>query len=68
MGNHLGLIHFKIENGVLHAIQELHGIFPYELAQRDPNAIEDHQPFATHKARLDGDPTEKKPDLPGGST
>jgi hypothetical protein len=67
MGNNLGLIRFKIENGVLHAIQELHGIFPYELDRRDPNAIEDHQPFATHKVRLDGDPAEKKPDLLGAS-
>ena len=64
MGNNLGLIRFTLESGALHAIQELHGIFPYELDKRDPNAIEDHQPFATHKARLDGDPTENKPDLP----
>ena len=67
MGNNLGLIRFTIEGGALHAIQELHGIFPYELDKRDPNATEDHQPFATHKARLDGDPAEKKPDLPGAS-
>ena len=66
MGNNLGLIHFKIikdaqNQDVLHAIQELRSVFPYEL----PNASEDHQPFTIHKARLTGDPTETKPVLRG---
>ena len=66
IGSNLGLIHFKIlkdaqNQDVLHAIQELHTVFPYEL----PNASEDHQPFTTHKARLTGDPSEKRPALRG---
>ena len=66
IGSNLGLIHFKIfkdaqNQDVLHAIQELHTVFPYEL----PNASEDHQPFTTHKARLTGDPSEKRPLLRG---
>ena len=66
IGSNLGLIHFKIlkdaqNQDVLHAIQELHTVFPYEL----PNASEDHQPFTTHKARLTGDPSEKRPVLRG---
>ena len=66
MGNNLGLIHFKIikdaqNQDVLHAIQELRSVFPYEL----PNASEDHQPFTIHKARLTGDPNETKPVLRG---
>jgi len=66
MGNNLGLIHFKNikdaqNQDVLHAIQELRSVFPYEL----PNASEDHQPFTIHKARLTGDPTETKPVLRG---
>ena len=60
------LIHFKIikdaqNQDVLHAIQELRSVFPYEL----PNASEDHQPFTIHKARLTGDPNETKPVLRG---
>lgn len=66
VGNNLGLIHFKLlkdaqNQDILHAIQELHTVFPYEL----PNASEDHQPFTTHKARLTGDPAEKRPVLRG---
>ena len=67
MGNNLGLIHFKnIKKDaqspeVLHAIQELRSVFPYEL----PNASEDHQPFTIHKARLTGYPDETKPVLRG---
>lgn len=66
MGNNLGLIHFKVlkdaqNQDVLHAVQELRAVFPYEL----PNASEDHQPFTIHKARLTGDPAETKPVLRG---
>ena len=66
MGNNLGLIHFKNikdaqNQDVLHAVQELRAVFPYEL----PNASEDHQPFTIHKGRLTGDPDERKPVLRG---
>jgi len=66
IGSNLGLIHFKIikdaqNHDVLHAIQELRTVFPYEL----PNASEDHQPFTVHKARLTGDPSETRPVLRG---
>jgi hypothetical protein len=66
MGNNLGLIHFKFikdsqNQDVLHAIQELRSVFPYEL----PNASEDHQPFTIHKARLTGTATDAKPVLGG---
>ncbi len=65
IGNNLGLVHFKIEQNILHAIQELHAVFPYELDLRQPDAPEDHQPFTVHKARLAGAPGEKRPALPG---
>ena len=66
MGNNLGLIRFEMvkdaqNQDVLHAVQELRSVFPYEL----PNASEDHQPFTIHKARLTGDPNETKPVLRG---
>jgi hypothetical protein len=71
IGNNLGLIHFKNEKEessqqeMLHAIQELHAIFPFELAKRQPGDPEDHLPFAIYKARLAGIPTEKKPVIGG---
>jgi hypothetical protein len=66
MGSNLGLIHFKMitdaqNQEVLHAVQELRSVFPYEL----PNASEDHQPFTIHKAPLTGDPNDTKPVLRG---
>ena len=79
IGNNLGLIRFTIEkdpstqNDVLHAIQELHAIFPYLPARhgesapdrRQPGDPEEHLPFAVHKARLAGNAIEKRPKLPG---
>ena len=65
INNHLALVHFKTENGILHAIQELFTIFPFQLSKRPDDPLPPSEAFNVCKAPLTGVPGEKKPVIGG---
>ena len=65
INNHLALVHFKTEGGILHAIQELFTIFPFQLSKRPDDPVPPSEAFNICKAPLTGVPGEKKPVIGG---